>query len=304
MYKSYINFNLYKTFYEVAKSGSISETAKKSFISQPAISKSIKKLEEDLNAQLFYRHLNGMELTEKGKELLFYVEEAFNSLVTAERIMIETENLDKGKISIGVPSQVAAFFIFDNISKFHKMYPNIEITIISKSTAQLLTLLQSHEIDFIIDTSPIKIEYNNCVIKPLITIPNCFVMKSNSSFIKTEKINSLKDLIEYPLILPIKGTANRIELDNVFNDNQVELNNVINIHTTEMIIGAVKKDLGIGYLIYDTVKSEIDNGEFNLLNIKENLPSTTLNLVYIKKYLTRAPLVFIKRFIDNNIDEI
>ena len=302
MYKSDINFNLYKTFYEVAKEGSISLAAKKTYTSQPAISKAIKKLEEDLNVKLFYRHLNGVELTDKGKELLFYVEEAFNSLVTAERNMLETDTLEKGKISIGVPSQIAEFFIFDNIAKFHIEYPNIEITIISKSTMQLLSLLESHEIDFIIDTSPVEIDKDNFIIKELTTINNCFVVKSDSLITKKKDIKNLKELSKYPLVLPIKGTANRNVLDRIFFDNKVTLNNVINIHTTEMIIGAIKKDLGIGYLIYDTVKREVESGEFRVLDIREELPMTTLNLVYIKKYLTNAPFVFIKKYVDPNLE--
>jgi DNA-binding transcriptional LysR family regulator len=80
MYINNINLNLYKTFYEVAKYGSISETAKQTFSSQPAISKAIKKLEQELNVQLFYRTLTGVELTDKGKELLFFVEQSFNNL--------------------------------------------------------------------------------------------------------------------------------------------------------------------------------------------------------------------------------
>ncbi len=302
MYKSDINFNLYKTFYEVAKEGSISLAAKKTYTSQPAISKAIKKLEEDLNVTLFYRHLNGVELTDKGKELLFYVEEAFNSLVTAERNMLETETLERGKISIGVPSQIAEFFIFDNIAKFHDEYPNIEITIISKSTLQLLSLLESHEIDFIIDTSPVMTDKDNFIIKELTTVNNCFVIKSDSKITKKKDIKSLKELSKYPLVLPIKGAANRNLLDCVFFDHRVAVDNIINIHTTEMIIGAIKKDLGIGYLIYDTVRREIESGEFRVLDIREGLPKTTLNLVYIKKYLTNAPYVFIKKYVDPSLE--
>ena len=74
MERSDINLNLYKTFYEVAKSGSISAASKHLYVSQPATSRAIKKLEEQLNITLFYRNLNGMELTHKGKELLFYIE--------------------------------------------------------------------------------------------------------------------------------------------------------------------------------------------------------------------------------------
>ena len=116
--KNNINLNLYKTFYEVAKCGSISLAAKKTFMSQPAISKSIKKLEEELGTPLFYRTLNGSELTEKGQALFFYVEEAFNNFLMGERVMFEEDNLQNGKLSIGVPSQIGSFFLFQNIAEF------------------------------------------------------------------------------------------------------------------------------------------------------------------------------------------
>jgi len=301
MYKSDINLNLYKIFYEVATNESISNASKKLVITQSAVSKAIKKLEEDLNTKLFYRNSKGVKLTEKGEELLFYVEEAFNNLITAERTMIESETLNKGKISIGVPSQIGSFYIFEEIANFHKKYPNIEITIISKTTTQLLKLLERHEIDFIIDTSPINSKIDDIVIKPLIEIENCFVVKSDSS-ISVDKIKSIKDLSNYPLVLPIKGTDNRKQLDKIFEKNSVELNNVINIHTSEMIAGSIKKDLGIGYIIYDVIKDNIENGEFKIVDIKETLPRITINLVYIEKYLTIAPKFFIENYLEININ--
>lgn len=301
MYKSDINLNLYKIFYEVALSESISDASKKLFITQSAVSKAIKKLEEDLNTNLFYRNSKGVKLTEKGEELLFYVEEAFNNLVTAERTMIESKTLNKGKISIGVPSQIGSFYIFEDITNFHKKYPNIEITIISKTTTQLLKLLERHEIDFIIDTSPINTEIDNIIIQPLIEVKNCFVAKSDTS-IDIDKIKTIKDLANYPLVLPIKGTDNRKQLDKVFEKNNVELNNVINIHTSEMIAGSIKKDLGIGYIIYDVIKDNVENGEFKIIDIKENLPKITINLVYIEKYLTIAPKFFIENYLKININ--
>ncbi len=299
--KSDINLNLYKIFYEVALSESISDASKKLFITQSAVSKAIKKLEEDLNTNLFYRNSKGVKLTEKGEELLFYVEEAFNNLVTAERTMTESKTLNKGKISIGVPSQIGSFYIFEDITNFHKKYPNIEITIISKTTTQLLKLLEQHEIDFIIDTSPINTKIDNIIIQPLIEVKNCFVAKSDTS-IDIDKIKTIKDLANYPLVLPIKGTDNRKQLDKVFEKNNVELNNVINIHTSEMITGSIKKDLGIGYIIYDVIKDNVENKEFKIIDIKENLPKITINLVYIEKYLTIAPKFFIENYLKININ--
>lgn len=295
MYNKNINLNLYKTFYDVAKSESISEAAKKTFTSQPAISKSIKKLEETLNVKLFYRNLDGIKLTSEGEKLLFYVEEAFNNLLVGERNITENEKLQSGKLTIGVPSQIGTFFVFDSISKFHKIYPNIEITIISSSTKSLLKKLKLHEIDFIIDSSPINDVQEDVIIRPLKKVDNCFIVSKKYED-KIKNIKSLKDIENYPLILPVPNTSNRSNLDLLFEKNGIKPTNVMNIHTSEMILGAVKKDLGIGYIIEDLI---IDDPEVCKVNIKEKLPKIEINLVYVKKYLTIVPTKFIKKFIDD-----
>lgn len=303
MYKSNINLNLYKTFYDVAKCGSISKAAQENFTSQPAISKSIKKLEEELETQLFYRNLNGVELTDKGKELLYFVEKSFNNLVLAERYLIENENLERGKLSIGMPSNIGSFFLFDKIIDFHQKYPNIEVTIITGSTTKLIQLLDSHQVDFVIDTSPIDISLNNNIrSQKLKTVEYCFIANKNTKDINLNNITSLSDLKNMPLILPIPGTANRNDLDDLLKSHNIEVENVINIHTSEMIISGVKKDLGIGYVIYDLVENEIKNNELQKLSIKEKLPTVEINILYDEHSLPTASRRFIKEYIDYELN--
>lgn len=303
MYKSDINLNLYKAFYEVAKCGNISEAAKINFTSQSALSKAIKKLEEELETPLFYRNLNGVELTEKGRELFYYVDGAFNNLITGERAMLEDSNLLKGKVSIGVPSQIGTFLLFKNILDFHRKHPNIEITLISKGTKELLSLLENHEIDFMIDSAPIETKSLNIAKEIIHTVDNVLVCSTKFYEENKIKIKRIEDIALYPLILPIPGTANRRELDKYFIEHKVLLNNVINIHTSEMMISAINNGLGIGYVIYDLVKDDIDNGNLKLISL-DDLPKVDIELVYIKKYLTEAPVQFIKTYIKDNIDEI
>lgn len=303
MYQNNINLNLYKTFYDVARCGSISKAAQESFTSQPAISKAIKKLESELGVQLFYRNLNGVKLTDRGEDLLYFVEKSFNNLIIAERTMLETENLERGKLSIGMPSNVGSFFLFDKIMDFHKNFPNIEITIITGSTSKLAELLDTHKVDFVIDTSPINVKLDEGMkIHKLKEVNYCFIVKKGTKILDSTTIGSVKDLKTCPLILPISGTANRNDLDNIFKKNNVEVENVINIHTSEMIISAIKKDLGVGYVIYDLVENEIKNNEIEVLNIKETMPSVEINIIYDTHFLTAAPRYFIKTYIDDNLE--
>lgn len=281
-----INLNLYKTFYDVARYGSFSKAAEFTFSTQPSISKQIKNLETQLDTKLFHRKPNGVELTEKGKELLFYIEKAYGNILTAERIMLETDNLNRGKLSIGMPSNIYKFMI-NSIKDFNNKYPNIEISIITGTTTYLMNQLDIHKIDFIIDTLPINYMSNDIIAKNIKEMEYCFI--SN----KKESIKSLKDLENYSLILPIKGTNNRDMLDELLFKHNIELNKVINIHTSELIIDSVKTDMGIGYVLKDLAL------DLNVLNIKEKLPTATLALIYNNKFLTSAPRRFIETYIED-----
>lgn len=293
MYNSSLNLNLYKIFYDVAQYGSVSTASKNLMISQPAISRSIKKLEEDLNVTLFYRTLNGMVLTEKGKELLGYVEEACNSLRIGERTMMETNNLIKGKLSIGVPSHIASFYIFDKIKKFHKDYPQIEVSIVSRCTAELIKLLENHEIDFVIDTSPICGNEKELNIEELIHVSHCFVKRKEDEY----TANSIKELEEIPLILPVERSSHRKRLNELALENNVKFQNVLSIETSEMIHESVLQGIGVGYILKSVVQKDIDSGILEVLDIKETLPFVTVNLVYIDKYLMSAPKEFIDKYL-------
>lgn len=287
MQKNNINLNLYKTFYDVAKYGSFSKAAELTYSTQPSISKQIKNLENQLETKLFYRKPNGVELTEKGKELLFYIEKAYGNILTAERIMLETDNLNRGKLIIGLPSNMYRF-IANKIKDFNDKYPNIEITIITGTTTYLISLLDSHKIDLIIDTLPVNYMTNEVVVKNIKEMKYCFI--SN----KKENIKNLKDLENHQLILPVFGTHNRESLDEVLFKNNVEVNKIINIHTSELIIDSVKLNLGIGYVLEDLIKND---NELNIVDIEEELPSATLALIYNKKFLTSAPRIFMENYI-------
>ena len=292
-YKDGINLNLYRIFYYVAKEGSISAAAKKIYVSQPAISKSLKKLEELLNVDLFYRTLTGVQLTEFGETLLFYVENSYNSLLTAERTLLESKALERGKVSIGVPSHIGSFFLFEYIEKFKKDFPNIKIKIVSRSTNEMIEQLESHEIDFMIDSSPVDTKYNNVIVEKLVTFPNSFI--TNKKY--DENMNSLKDFEDEPFILPVNRSSRRKELESLLTTNNIELKNIIEIETTEMAISAAKKGFGICVIAEEAVKTELEQGQLYKLNVKEKLPDLEINIVYIENFLPPAPRKFIDMFL-------
>ena len=298
MFERDINLNLYKVFYDVSKYGSFSKTAEFTYTTQSAISKSIKKLEEELNTKLFYRKPHGIELTEEGKSVLYYVEKAYGNLLTAERIVKETDNLERGKLNIGLPSYISSFYFMDKIIDFYKKYPNIEITLINGNRESLLDLLNKHQIDFFIYSSPIieDIKDDDIEVIKLYPIKYTFFCRTDE-YDKYKNIKTIKDIENVPLVLPVPGSNNRRFLDEILLKNNVNINKVINIHTSEGIITGVKNNLGIGYIISDIIK---DDDNFKCIDIDTKLHEEDIALIYNKKFLTKAPIKFIKDYV--NID--
>ena len=288
---NYINLNLYKVFYDVVKYVSFSKAAEFTYTTQSSISKSIKKLEEQLGIKLFYRNSHGVELTENGKELLYYVEQSYGNIMTAERLLMETDNLDRGKLNIGLPSYISSFFFFDKIKDFYKKYPNIEITLMNGSREYLLNLLNNHKIDFIIYSSPIfeKLGKDLELIK-LYPIEYKFFCRKDK-YENYKHIKDIKDLERVPLVLPVPGSNNRRFLDEILIKKDVKIKRAINIHTSEGILTAVKNDLGVGYIIEDIVKGD---DTYKCINIKTKLHKEEVALIYNRKFLTKVPLRFIE----------
>ena len=299
MIKNDVNLNLYKVFYDVSKYGSFSKTAEFTYTTQSSISKSIKKLEEELNTKLFYRKPHGIELTEEGKSVLYYVEKAYGNLLTAERIIKETDNLERGKLNIGLPSYISSFYFMDKIIDFYKKYPNIEITLINGNRETLLDLLNKHQLDFFIYSSPIieDIKDDNIEVVKLYPIKYTFFCRTDE-YDKYKNIKTIKDIENIPLVLPVPGSNNRRFLDEVLLKNDVKINKAINIHTSEGIITGVKNNLGIGYIISDIIK---DDDNFKCISIDTKLHEEEIALVYNKKFLTKAPIKFIQEYININI---
>ena len=291
------NWDLYKTFYSVAKYNSFSKAAEKLYVTQPSISYAIKQLESNLNTKLFYRNPSGIKLTLEGKELLDYVEKSYNLLISGERNLKESQNFTHGRVAVGVQSHIGRFFLFPFVEKFHQDYPNIEIKIISRNTEEMIKALENNDIDFMIDTSPIESIYNNLKIYPLLDLENCFISKNEMD----EEI-SLKELNDYKLVLPVKRSTPRKQLDYICQNVGAELKPFMTIETTEMLIDSIEKEMGIGYVIKQAVSKELKQKELFEIKVKEKLPTLTLNIVYVREYLTNIPRTFMNR-IKNEYEE-
>ena len=132
------NLSQYKIFYEVAKAGNISKAAKELYISQPAISKAISKLEDSLGLSLFTRSSRGVQLTSEGEILFEHTREAFDALDRGEQELKRIQEFDIGHLRIGVSNTLCKYILLPYLKTFIDQYPHMKVTIESQATAQTL----------------------------------------------------------------------------------------------------------------------------------------------------------------------
>ena len=288
-----INLNLYKVFYNVAITGSFKEAAKKMRISQPAISKQIKKLEDNLEVKLFYRFNKGIELTNEGRILFQQIEKMNFYLEASTKYIDASKKLLTGELTIGCPSHITSFYLLKFVEKFMATHKKIKINIISDSTSALVEGLTHHKLDFIIDNALSQSFSKEIVIKKLETFDTIFI---TSNDYKCE-INNIYDLKDKDLILPLPRSSMRKSLMKILSKYDVDLNVVLAVDTTDLIISSVKRNLGIGYVVKEAVKQELLNKEVKQVDVKCDLPKLELDLVYIKDYLSFPAKEFLKEYI-------
>lgn len=280
-----IDFELYRIFYAVAKNQNITKASEELHISQPAISKSIKKLEEQLGGQLFTRTKRGVILTEEGKEFYEYIKQAIEYITNAENKFTDLINLEAGCIKIGSNSTLTKEFLLPYIEKFNKLYPKIDIQIVTSLTTDLIVKLRNGLIDMVILNINDKSYENDIDIIKCKKIQDCFVINNKYKELLEKKNLSLQDLNNYPLILLAKGSNTRTFLDKVAKENDITLKPNIELTSYTLVKEFARIGLGIGYVTKEYVKDELKNKDLFELKIKENIPSRYIGIAISKNHL-------------------
>lgn len=285
-----VNFELYKIFYYCARNKSFSLAADKLFITQSAISQSIKSLEKQLGVTLFYRKSRNIQLTSEGELLYSYASQAFNFLKTAEIKLQEIEGLRAGEIRIGVSDSICKYFIMPYIKQFGDMYPNVTIKIINRTTPQLLEVLKSGLVDIIISTLPVNNEIYSA--EQFMTVKDIFVASNRFSELENTEI-SLKELSQYPLVMLQSDSSTRKSIDAFFNNHGISCSPELELESLELLVEFAKIGTGIAYVLKESACDLISNGALFEIKLKEALPSRKIGIVKMKNVvLSKAVKTF------------
>ena len=294
------DYNLYKIFLYLFEEKSISKTAARLYVSQPAISYSLKELENQLGYTLFYRNSKGIEPTLEAKELYSYISTAFNILNDAEEHIKNLNSLNIGCIRIGTPSHIGLFYLSNYIADFRKIYPGIRFEIICKSTSDMVEMLETRKLDIIVDTLPINSKKDVKKVT-LSKLQNCFAY--NKNIMKDVHISKVEDLKNYPLILPSATSSIRLKLDEFMESHNTKLVPILESWTTEIMIEMVREGVGVGYFVKNVIDTQTDKDNFEVVTFDDQLPAVDVCCVYIEDFLTTATRKFVDILISNKVGD-
>lgn len=275
-----INFDLYRIFYITAKAGSISAAARELYISQPAVSQSIKQLEDRLGGRLFFRTTRGIVLTEEGKTIFGYIGQACNLIDAAEEKFSEMQNLMSGEIKIGASDTLCKYYLLPYLGEFHRKYPDIRLHVTNRTTRETIKLLQSGEVDFGIINLPVEntkgLNINECM-----TIQDCFIVGEKYKSIAKAPIY-LKDLSKVPVLLLEKGSSIRRFVDKYFKDNNVQIVPEIELGSIDLLVDFAKIGLGAASVIKNFIEDELKSHKLYEVKLIEKIPERKIGLVSLK----------------------
>lgn len=226
-----ISLDYYKVFYEVALEKNITKAAKKLFISQPAITQTIKKLEEKLGESLFVRAHSGLNLTKFGEKVFCHVNNAILELNKIDDVVSENSELSSGSLCIGCGTNVAKYILSEAIENFLNKYPNIKFSHIDSLQVDMLNLLEIGKLDLCITQKTAKSAENFEFVK-LFDETFVFVCKKNH---KPQKPK---------FIIQAQGSHNRKIFEDYVANKKIDYE-IIETAGYNMAITLAQKGLGI-----------------------------------------------------------
>ena len=274
------NLNLYYIFYTVALHKNISGAAKELYISQPAISKAISKLEQSLDVILFHRSSRGVTLTMEGELLFTQVQTAFSAIRHGEEQLKKVNELGISQISIGVSITLCKYVLLPYLQQFVKDNPHIKVTITCHPTMETLRDIDNSVTD--IGVVGIPSLPNGLTYIPFREIQDTFV--TTDRYLENLKIrvgNDQKAILNNATFMMLnKENISRKYVDMYLSSHQITMDNIIEINTMDLLIELAKIDLGIACVIKDFVKDELDDHSLTEVSLGRAIPKRKLGLVY------------------------
>lgn len=284
----------YRIFFEVAKAGSISKAAKLLYISQPAISKSILRLEENLEIALFTRTSKGVSLTPEGQIFYEYLQNAFSAIEAGETHLAKIKQFNIGKITVGTSNTLCKYILLPYLNRFMKENPHTMVSIFTQSSDETSFLLSENKIDIGLVAKPARTQSMSYI--SIMKIHDIFVASpAYLSSLKHIFNNNFDPLRDGNIMMLDKNNATRRFIDSCIEGSKLQLNQSIETGNMELLIEFAKTGIGIACVIKEFIQKELEEGTLIEIEMPPDLyiPKREIVFLYDEKNFNPSLIKFI-----------
>ena len=286
-----VRLELYRVFLEVAKQGNISAAAQNLFISQSAVSQSVKQLEEQLQVRLFSRSTRGVSLTSEGKLLLEYVSHALGLLQSGEEKIAASRQLLTGELIIGASDTVTKTYLLSRLEAFHKDYPDIRIRILNGTTSMVLDYLHAGQVDIAFASeAPDETVYS---VRHCVDTHTIFVAAPD--YLEFDKVYTMEEIAALPLILLERKASSRVYLERYFQERGIQIHPEIELGSHNLLISLARIGLGVACVTEEFSRSGLGRGVILPLKTDFTIPPRAVVMCTLRS-VTPTPAA--NRFMD------
>ena len=286
-----VRLELYRVFLEVAKQGNISAAAQNLFISQSAVSQSVKQLEEQLQVRLFSRSTRGVSLTSEGKLLLEYVSHALGLLQSGEEKLAASRQLLTGELIIGASATVTKTYLLSRLEAFHKDYPDIRIRILNGTTSMVLDYLHAGQVDIAFASeAPDETVYS---VRHCVDTHTIFVAAPD--YLEFDKVYTMEEIAALPLILLERKASSRVYVERYFQEHGVQIHPEIELGSHNLLISLARIGLGVACVTEEFSLSGLSRGVIVPLKTDFEIPPRAVTMCTLQGV---TPTSAANRFMD------
>ena len=275
-----LDFNLeyVRAFYYTAQLKSVSKAAEALFLSQPAVSNSIKSLEKRLHCQLFTRKARGMELTYEGEMLYERVSRAFDELFAAEKDLQSLVDFPERVLKIGVTETALQHFLLPKLSGFRQEHPNVRIHALGTTAPEVMSLLQERKVELGVIVSPLG-DTTGLNVRELFYFQDILIASEDFSELKN-RVLTPREIHDYPICAVEAGTSARNHMDAWFKEQGVTFNPDYTVRTTSSVFPFVTNQLSLGIVPSMFAEQGIASGKLFQVQLEPKIPPRQVVLAY------------------------
>lgn len=276
------NFEYYKVFYYVSKYENLTKAASVLKISQPAVTRTIHNLENELGCRLFTRSKTGMKLTPEGRSFYGYVAAGCAQFFKGESALSNLVSLENGTIYISATETALHCYLFQAMGDFNAKYPNVHFKILNNSTTDSVNAVKEGKVDLAFVSTDLQVD-KPLKLKMLRQYQEVLIGGSRFKDLKGRKV-SLKELSAYPWISLTSEALTRKFLDQYFQSHGLVFSPDMELATTDLILPAVRYNLGIGFVPAEFALEDLKMQDVFEIDLAESLPKRSILMIYDREY--------------------